>query len=426
MANLHLVTGYAGRAHVTAEDHGSLFDGAIRGGNFVLEAGNKFSASAIAANTIRVLDGELVMRGRHVKLDPGSYVDLTIETGSQGYSRNDLIVARYTRDSSSGIEECNLVVIKGNAAESSPEDPEYTTADPNNTGTLQHDFPLYRVPLTGVTIGTMVALFTPEKSLYESNSGKADKVTNATSGNLASLDANGNLQDSGRKPGAAGGVATLDSEGKVPSEQLPSMDYIPTSQKAAANGVASLGSDGKVPSGQLNLSSSVSSTSTTTVANSAAVKTAYDAAVSASAVTTGSGSVVDGGSGRISTILTNSVTWRKFGRVVFVTVHTVIVYSYIGQSGGVVPLSFRVENLPEMETNSCIAIVGSGSVASVESSSFSSYEDAYCGELYNNADYVDVGVLFPAYMHDNSVSNWKTNPTGYKFSYTVTIIGFAK
>ncbi|MGN1027788.1 MAG: pyocin knob domain-containing protein [Faecousia sp.] len=167
MANLHLVTGYAGQAHVTAEDHGSLFDGAIRGGNFVLAAGNKFSASAIAANTIRVLDGELVMRGRHVKLDPGSYVDLTIETGAQGYSRNDLIVARYTRDSSSGIEECNLVVIKGTAAESSPEDPAYTTADPNNTGTLQHDFPLYRVPLTGVTIGTLVALFTPEKSLYE-------------------------------------------------------------------------------------------------------------------------------------------------------------------------------------------------------------------------------------------------------------------
>lgn len=167
MANLHLVTGYAGQAHVTAEDHGSLFDGAIRGGNFVLAAGNKLSASAIAANTIRVLDGEMVMRGRHVKLDPGSYVDLTIETGAQGYSRNDLIVARYTRDSSSGIEECNLVVIKGTAAESSPEDPAYTTADPNNTGTLQHDFPLYRVPVTGVTIGNLVALFTPNKSLYE-------------------------------------------------------------------------------------------------------------------------------------------------------------------------------------------------------------------------------------------------------------------
>lgn len=51
--------------------------------------------------------------------------------------------------------------------------------------------------------------------------------------------------------GAAGGVATLDQSGKVPSGQLPAMDYIPASQKGAAGGVASLGTDGKVPSDQL-------------------------------------------------------------------------------------------------------------------------------------------------------------------------------
>lgn len=51
--------------------------------------------------------------------------------------------------------------------------------------------------------------------------------------------------------GAANGVASLGSDGKVPSAQLPSLDYIPTSQKGTANGVASLGADGKVPSAQL-------------------------------------------------------------------------------------------------------------------------------------------------------------------------------
>ena len=51
--------------------------------------------------------------------------------------------------------------------------------------------------------------------------------------------------------GAANGVASLGSDGKVPGTQLPSLDYIPTSQKGAANGVASLGADGKVPSAQL-------------------------------------------------------------------------------------------------------------------------------------------------------------------------------
>lgn len=45
--------------------------------------------------------------------------------------------------------------------------------------------------------------------------------------------------------------ASLDGDGKVLPEQLPSMNYIPTSQKGAADGVASLNGDGKVPVAQL-------------------------------------------------------------------------------------------------------------------------------------------------------------------------------
>ena len=51
--------------------------------------------------------------------------------------------------------------------------------------------------------------------------------------------------------GAANGVATLGADGKVPTGQLPAMDYVPTSEKGAASGVATLGTDGKVPTGQL-------------------------------------------------------------------------------------------------------------------------------------------------------------------------------
>lgn len=51
--------------------------------------------------------------------------------------------------------------------------------------------------------------------------------------------------------GAANGVATLGTDAKIPSSQLPAMNYIPMSQKASANGVATLGSDAKVPKSQL-------------------------------------------------------------------------------------------------------------------------------------------------------------------------------
>lgn len=51
--------------------------------------------------------------------------------------------------------------------------------------------------------------------------------------------------------GVANGVASLDGSGKVPEAQLPSMNYIPTSQKAAANGVASLDGNKKLHVTQL-------------------------------------------------------------------------------------------------------------------------------------------------------------------------------
>lgn len=45
--------------------------------------------------------------------------------------------------------------------------------------------------------------------------------------------------------------ADLDETGKVDPEQLPTMDYVPTSDKGEAGGVATLGQDGKVPGTQL-------------------------------------------------------------------------------------------------------------------------------------------------------------------------------
>ncbi|MEE0433922.1 MAG: hypothetical protein UDB11_00750 [Peptococcaceae bacterium] len=52
--------------------------------------------------------------------------------------------------------------------------------------------------------------------------------------------------------GKPNGIASLDDSGKVPSTQLPDMDYIPISEKGVANGVATLGDNGKVPTEQLS------------------------------------------------------------------------------------------------------------------------------------------------------------------------------
>ena len=72
---------------------------------------------------------------------------------------------------------------------------------------------------------------------------KIAKVSNATNGNLAKLTSAGEIVDSGNKPsdylgitlkGAANGVASLDSTGKVPKTQLPA-----TWEKYVKNGKTS-------------------------------------------------------------------------------------------------------------------------------------------------------------------------------------------
>ena len=160
MGNLHLVTGYAGQAHITAADHGSLNAAIIGNGMYVLNRGNLLAASAVTNNQIRILDGDIMLQGRHVRLPENTYVDLTIENGEQGMLRNDLIVARYTKNNTSGVEECSLVVIKGASSASNPVDPEYTTGDLLGNQDSQTDFPLYRVPLNELAVGEPVPLFT--------------------------------------------------------------------------------------------------------------------------------------------------------------------------------------------------------------------------------------------------------------------------
>ena len=159
MGNMHLVTGFEGQEHITAIDQGAFNAALIGTGQFVLDKGKALEAQIISNNQIRILDGELMMHGRFVRLNPDTYVDLTIENGVQGKKRNDLIVARYTKHPVTGIESVDLVVIKGTSVDSNPVDPSHTEGDITNGAATQHDFPLWRIPLDGLNVGSPVALF---------------------------------------------------------------------------------------------------------------------------------------------------------------------------------------------------------------------------------------------------------------------------
>jgi len=158
MANMHLVTGYAGKEHVTAADHGSFYAALISSGSFVLDKGNKLAINKISNNTVRVLDGDVLMQGRHCRVADAAFVDLAVESGQNGYKRRDLVCVRYLRDADTGVEDCNLIVLRGDPVAASPADPEYVTGDIIG-GALQNDFPLYRLNLNGTEIESIDTLF---------------------------------------------------------------------------------------------------------------------------------------------------------------------------------------------------------------------------------------------------------------------------
>lgn len=168
--SIHLVTGYAGKEHITSADQGSFNAGIIGKNKYILSTGNQFAAEIVSNNLVKIKDGDLVNQGRHIRIEANDYEECTIENGTQSRYRNDLIVARYSKNADTGIESMSIVVIKGTAStSSSPADPTYTSGDILN-GALTDDFPLYRVRLNGLSITAVEPMFgDPVRNLSELN-----------------------------------------------------------------------------------------------------------------------------------------------------------------------------------------------------------------------------------------------------------------
>ena len=181
---LKIITGYTGEPHITPADDAGFHKSIFGDGDYVLNAGSQFAATIQSATEISIADGELIMQGRHARNDSGSQT-VTIANGSQSMNRNDLIVARYTKNSS--IESISLVVITGTATSGTASDPAY------NTGSIDkgeaRDYPLYRVKLNGITIDKVEKLFDIRKTmggLSEELGSHKHSATDINSGTLSS------------------------------------------------------------------------------------------------------------------------------------------------------------------------------------------------------------------------------------------------
>lgn len=154
---LELVTGYWGMEHVTAEQDADLNAGIIGSGNYVLNIGEKMRAEAVSANQVRIFDGIFMAYGRQCMLGDGEYEDITIENGTPGLMRNDMIVVKYKKDEESGKENATFAVLKGETG-SVAKDPVPNRQD-IRSGAFESEVPMYRVKINGLAIEKIEPLY---------------------------------------------------------------------------------------------------------------------------------------------------------------------------------------------------------------------------------------------------------------------------
>lgn len=153
---MELIDGFAGAPHISGEDLAALNQGCFGDGDYVFEYGNNLAATVTNANTVQIGTGALVSKGRRsVNL---AAQQLTIQSGTQGQKRNDLIVARYAKASGTNVESTTLAVVKGTPVSYGD------AADPDVTA---NDMKLWRIPIDGITPGTPVQLFEVMKPMSE-------------------------------------------------------------------------------------------------------------------------------------------------------------------------------------------------------------------------------------------------------------------
>ena len=154
---MQIVTGYRGGPHITSNDEQGRNQGVFGTSNYILDVGNKFAPSIVTANEVKIADGEGIFQGVHFRVNPGTYDNITIENGAQGKKRKDLIVARYTRDTTTGVENIEWAVIKGTATTGTPARPSHTTGNILGGATLA-EMPMVEVYINGLAITSVTRI----------------------------------------------------------------------------------------------------------------------------------------------------------------------------------------------------------------------------------------------------------------------------
>lgn len=156
---MRIMTGKTGTPHVTSQQFRQLVEGTVGQGSYILTSGENLEPELSSNNLLKIRSGMMSHHGNLSVVDIGTYDEVTIQNGTQGMKRIDLVVNRYTKNEETGLEDNEWVVIMGTPVATDPVAPAYTEGNLQE-GDLVDDCPVYEVHLDGINVTEVVKLLT--------------------------------------------------------------------------------------------------------------------------------------------------------------------------------------------------------------------------------------------------------------------------
>ena len=141
--------------HIYAEDDAQIHR-ALIGSSGITLADNQLLCTIVNDNKVRLASGLYSMQGYMLSVQSGTVEDFTIDSGSAGAYRHDLLVADFVRGGGNVADTFEFKIVKGTNATSaaSAVDPSLTQDDLTQGGSHRQET-LYRVVLNGTTISAV-------------------------------------------------------------------------------------------------------------------------------------------------------------------------------------------------------------------------------------------------------------------------------
>lgn len=139
-------------AEISAENLAAVFH-AIVGKSGIVKSFNDLACTKISDNSVQLASGVYSLKGFMLHVEAGTAITLTVDSGTAGQNRNDLLVAElFKNGGGTGIDTLQFKIVKGSSTTGTAVDPTLTQQDVNAAGTTRQEA-LFRIKLAGVTLG---------------------------------------------------------------------------------------------------------------------------------------------------------------------------------------------------------------------------------------------------------------------------------